>query len=222
MSPSDTTPSPELVARAIAKDADAVRAIVRAMGPVIQGRVAKALLRRRGRHARDVTQEIADFTQEIFLFLFDQDGKALCAWDPQRGPLGAFVALIADHHVYSAFRSGKKRPWSDDLDVLPEYELPEPEGPHPETRMASRQALETLLERLRAELSPKGFDLFVRLYVEEQPVEAISHDLAMTPEALYMWRSRLSKMARALMRELDGQAMSENSPLLRTSSMGQP
>lgn len=216
--------TPELVARAIAREPAAVRALVAAVGPVIHGRVAKALWKRRGARAagRDVSQEIEDLTQEVFVALFDDDAKALRAWDPDRGPLGGFVALLADHHVYSVFRSGKRRPWSDEVDVLPDPDAQAPEGKSPEARVASRQALDALLARLRAELSPKGFDLFVRLYVEEQPVEVVSRELGMTADALYAWRSRLGKLVRGYAAELEAERVSGSDAPMRTPSMEAP
>lgn len=211
------TDDQQLIERAIARDPDAVRALVRAVGPVIHGRVAKALVRRGGRtQGRDLSHEIEDLTQEIFLTLFADDGKALRAWDPARGPLGGFVALIADHHVFSVFRSAKRRPWSDDLDVLAEPDAQAPEAHSPELRVASRQALDALLARLRAELSPKGFDVFVRLYVDQMSVEVVSRDLDMTADALYAWRSRLAKLVRRLAAELDAPAVSDSRSAMRT------
>jgi len=200
-----------LVARAIAREADAVRTLVRALGPVVQGRVAKALFRRRGGGAqgRDVAQEVDDLSQEIFLSLFEHDARALRAWEPSRGPLGGLVALIADHHVHAVFRSGRRRPWSADLDVLPDPDAPEAATHGPEAKVASKEALDVLLSRLRAELSPKGFDVFVRLYVEEQSVESVAAELAMTTDALYAWRSRLSKLVKRLAAELDETPVSD-------------
>ncbi len=213
-----------LVGRAIAREPEAVRALVRALGPVVQGRVAKGLFRRRGgsSQGRDVAQEVEDLSQEIFLSLFENDARALRAWDPARGPLGGLVALIADHHVHSVFRSGKRRPWSADLDVLPEPDAPEAESRSPEAKVASAEALEVLLDRLRAELSPKGFDVFVRLYVEEHSIEAVAADLAMTADALYAWRSRLSKLAKRLARELDGAPVSDSAAERRISEREAP
>lgn len=223
-SASGGAPPQDLVVRAIARDPDAVRELVRLIGPVIHGRIAKALMRRRGAGARgrDVSQEIDDLTQEVFLALFENDAKALRAWAPERGPLGAFCALIADHHVYSVFRSGKRRPWSDDLDVLAEPDALEPDAKSPEARVASRQALDALLGRLRAELSPKGFDVFVRLYVEEQPIETVSRALGMSADALYAWRTRLSRLVRNLAAEIDGGPMSDSATSMRTSIVEGP
>lgn len=193
--------TPELVARAIARDAAAVRALVGALGPVIHGRIAKALYRRRA--GRDIQDELEDMTQEVFLHLFDDDAKVLRSWDAERSPLGAFVSLIADHHVFSKFRSRARRPWSNDIDELPEPDLHASDVHSPELRVSSRQALDAMLERLRAELSPKGFDVFVRLYVEEQSIERVSQDLGMSADALYAWRSRLSKLVRGFATDLD-------------------
>lgn len=214
-------PTADLVARAIARDPAAVRALVKSIGPVVHGRVAKALMRRRSTRdqRRDIAQEVQDLSQEVFLALFDDDARALRAWTPERGPLGGFVALIADHQVYSIFRSGRRRPWSDDIDVVAEPDATGSDAQNPETRVASKQALDNLLDRLRAELTPKGFDLFTRLYVEEQSVETVCADLGMTADAVYAWRSRLSKLVRGMAGEIGGGEMSESASDGRTSSV---
>jgi DNA-directed RNA polymerase specialized sigma24 family protein len=168
----------DLVHRAIARDPEAVRELVTSLAPVIQGRIAKALTRRPGPEGRDVEH----LAQEVFLALFDHGGRALRAWKPERGLLGAFVAQIADHQVASILRSGKRRPWTDDLDLLT--------AP---AATASHETLDALLDRLRADLSVRGFDLFTRLYVEERSVEAASAELGMSADAIDAWRSRLSK-----------------------------
>jgi RNA polymerase sigma-70 factor (ECF subfamily) len=214
-------PNADLVARAIARDPEAVRALVKSVGPVVHGRVAKALMRRRGARGqrRDIAQEIEDLAQEVFLALFDDDARALRAWDPQRGPLGGFVALLTDHQVFSIFRSGRRRPWSDDLDVVAEPDAPASDRNNPERRVASKQALDALLDRLRAELTPKGFDLFTRLYVEEQAVETVCADLGMTADAIYAWRSRLAKVVKTMASTMNSEEMSEATAPVRTSSV---
>jgi RNA polymerase sigma factor (sigma-70 family) len=188
-----------LVNRAVANEPDAVRALVRKLGPVVYGRVTKALARRRGTsHGRDVSQEVEDLAQEVFLALFEHDARVLRAWQPARSPLGAFVALIADHHVHATFRSGKRRPWSDALDSLEDADIYADDSIGAEARLASAQTLDWVIDSLRAELSPKGFDVFTRLYVQEQSVETVAQDLNMTVDALYAWRSRLNAVVRKL------------------------
>jgi len=196
--------TPALVERAIRREPDAVHELVRSIGPVIYGRVSKALLRRA--HGRNVAQEVDDLVQEVFVVLFDHDAKALRTWDPERGPLGGFVALLTDHHVFSAFRSSKRRPFSHDVDSLDEldaHESREAEAKSPEARVASQETLDTLLERLRTELSPKGFEIFVRLYVHDQAIDVAARELGMTVDALYVWRTRLSKLVKNLASEIE-------------------
>ena len=50
-------------------------------------------------------------TQAVFLSLFEDDGKALRAWDPDRGsPLESFVSLLAHRQVISTSVVGGHRP----------------------------------------------------------------------------------------------------------------
>ena len=50
----------------------------------------------RWRENKDAIQEVKDMTQAVFLSLFEDDGKALRAWDPTRGsPLESFVEEAA-------------------------------------------------------------------------------------------------------------------------------
>lgn len=62
-----------------------------------------------------------------------------------------------------------------------------------------------LVQRLREELTPKGFDLFSRLLVDDQPVEQACQELGMTRDAIYAWRSRLQRRVRELGAELAGE-----------------
>ena len=72
-----------LIQKALAGDPASVRALVDRLSPVISRRVAATLWRRPGK--RNVAQDVADMSQDVFLSLFQSDGKALRAWDPARG-----------------------------------------------------------------------------------------------------------------------------------------
>ncbi len=199
----DVTEHAALVRRAIAREPDAVRALVSLLRPTIQVRVARALMRsmRRGRSA---AQEIEDMVQEVFLALFDDDARRLRAWDPSR-PLEPFVAVVADHEVASILRSGRRRPWRDehdgelDVDTLAKHEG---HAGSPEAIVGTTELYDGILARLRAELSPKGLDLFRSLIVEEQAVEEVCAATGMTRDAVYAWRSRLLKLVKKLAIEL--------------------
>src|SRR5262245_1194983 len=98
---------------ALAGDEGAVRQLVDELGPVIQARVARALLRRAS--GRSVRQEVEDLTQEVFASLFEDDGRILRAWDETRGlSLKNFVGLVAGRQATSILRSGRTTPWRDD------------------------------------------------------------------------------------------------------------
>src|SRR5262245_51304251 len=108
--------TPEQVNAALGGDKGAIRALVAALSPVIQARVARALLRRRAASkARDIRQEVEDLTQEVFVALFADGGRTLREWSPSRGlSLLNFAGLVAEREVASIMRSGRRSPWTED------------------------------------------------------------------------------------------------------------
>lgn len=201
-------PSRAGVDRALAGDPQGVRAFVSATTPVVQARVARALLRRRKQAgARDVRQDVGDLTQEVFVALFENDGRVLRAWRPEKGlSLMNFVGLVAEREVASILRSGRRSPWTEEPTESDALEAAGEAAPAPapvDAHLVSRDFLERLLERLRASVTPKGLQIFRLLYVDERSVEEVCAELSMQPDAVYAWRSRLGKLARALAKELD-------------------
>ncbi|HEY2512473.1 MAG TPA: hypothetical protein VGI39_16515 [Polyangiaceae bacterium] len=199
----------ETLERVLAGDARARRAFVDLLAPVVQARVARALLRSNTgrRQGRDLRQHVEDFTQDVFASLFADDARALRAWDPGRGmSLKNFVGLIAEHQVASTLRSGRQNPWKEEpmLDTA----LTERVGAHDglEGALGSRELLDKLLDRLRAELTPRGLHLFQLLVVEERPVEDVCAATEMRPDAVYAWRSRLGKLVRRIASEITDSA----------------
>lgn len=190
--------------RALAGNEAAMRGLVQALTPVIQGRVARTLLRRapsaRGRNTR---QELEDLVQEVFAALLSHQGRALLAWDQARGlSFERFVAFLAEREVGMIMRTGKRNPWTEDPtldDTI--VRLGGSTASHEEV-VASRELLEQLGERLRERLSPKGRQFFQLLYIEDQSVDAVAQRTGTSPDALYAWRSRLSRLVRELRDEL--------------------
>jgi RNA polymerase sigma-70 factor (ECF subfamily) len=188
----------------LARDPKAMRAFIRESKIVVEARVARTLVRMGRRHGqRDARQEVADIAQEIFLHLFDDDSAVLRSWDPQRGlSLANFIGLVAERDAISILRSGRRSPWTEDpTDFATEAERPDVAAPSMHRALHSREVLLTIVDHLRAELSPRGFELFVRLYVDEATVEDVCAGFAMQPDAVYAWRSRLAKRVRALVEE---------------------
>lgn len=192
-----------LVEEAVKGDSAATRLLVRTLLPVIQVRVARVLVRRRGDPTRDIRVEVEDFSQEVFVSLFADEARLLRAWDPTRGlSLVNFCGLIAERETISRLRSGKRSPFTEtatDFDALEREAGPAPDA---ELRISSKEQLALLSDRLREELTPKGLELFYRLIVEEEAVESVCASTGMSADAVYAWRSRLGKLVRKIVAEL--------------------
>jgi RNA polymerase sigma factor (sigma-70 family) len=220
---SDVRSSAAAVSAALAGELKAVRALVGALSPVVQARVARGLLRSgaRSRLGIDLRQEVEDFTQEVFAALFADDGRVLREWDPERGlSLANYVGLVAEHQVASILRSRRRNPWTDE--PTDDADLVRAAGVATDTdrRLHSRELLAALHERLRAELTVRGLHLFQLLLVEERSVESVCAETKMTPDAVYAWRSRLGKLVRKLADEIVGPT--SDSPAAQRSPQGEP
>jgi DNA-directed RNA polymerase specialized sigma24 family protein len=214
----DHLPEPDdlrdLIQQALAGQPDSVRTLVERLSPVIAKRVAATLWQRRPKG--NIPQESADMIQEVFLSLFQTQGKALRAWDPARGmSLDSFVGLLAQHQVISLLRNGRTSAWreepteSEQMDTFP--------GPArtPDSIISSRDYLRHLLDRVRDNLSPRGLELFQRIIIDEEAVETLIADTGLTRDALYQWKSRLLRLVRTLSSEIDAPRMSEPAMALR-------
>lgn len=195
-----------LVRRALAGDRTALNPLVAALTPVVQARVARALLARRSRLAssRDLRQEVEDLSQEIFLALFSRDAHVLRGWQAERGlSIENFVGLVSERLVVSFLRSGKRNPWKEDGSLMEDLDAATGES-DPEEITASREQLHLLLDRLREELSPLGWRLFDLLFVREMSLPEVKAESGLSDDAVYAWRSRLRRLAQRLLTEMSG------------------
>jgi DNA-directed RNA polymerase specialized sigma24 family protein len=174
--------------------------------PAIEARIWAVLSRvPAGGAAHD---RVAEFAQEVFVVLFDEECRVLRSWDPDRGAnLRTFVGLVAERVVLGILRSGRRSAWREDPTFDPELERAAGTTPGPEAPVLDRDYLRRLLEAVQARLSPRGMELFVALYAEEQPVETVCAVHGMTPGAVYAWRNRF----KALLSELAAELSSEPS-----------
>lgn len=214
----DLRPGPELFPGALAGDPAATRGLVEVLTPVVHARVARALTRSGvGRkQGRDLRQGIEDFVQEVFTALFADRGRVLRSWDPARGmSLVNFVGLVTEHQVASILRSGRRSPWKEEATEGEAIDRAAGAVESSDRRIHSREVLAKLIDRLRAELSPRGFELFQLIVVEDRAVEAICQQTSMTADAVYAWRSRLGKLARKLLEEITADERRAERPLAR-------
>jgi RNA polymerase sigma-70 factor (ECF subfamily) len=180
--------------------------------PVIQARVARSLLKQARTNGGSIQQEVADFTQEVFVQLFTDGGRVLLAWDPERGmSLTSFVSLISQRHICSLLRT-PKNPWRFAAREPSAFEATAAEdGASPERVAASREELQLLLDALRRRLSPLGLEMFYRLYVHKESVEDIRNATGMSAESVYQWRRRLADAAQQTLQTLQRASTSTDS-----------
>jgi RNA polymerase sigma-70 factor (ECF subfamily) len=198
-------PAERHLAAALRGDPVARAALVRALAPIVQVRVYRMLAARGGAaRGREIRQEIEDLTQDAMVALFDGEARVLRGWDPARGrSLLNYVGLVVERLVSHHLRSRKRSPWTADPtdgDALV-HAAGATQG-H-EEHVASRETLDRVWHALKEELTPRGWELFRRLIVEEQPVEQVCADFAMQADAVYAWRSRFLKRARAILTDIE-------------------
>jgi RNA polymerase sigma-70 factor (ECF subfamily) len=187
----------EIIGRALGGDARSVRRVVDALTPIVQSKAAKALLRRSAAAGnRDVRQEVEDLTQAVFVSLFADDGRVLRQWDPARGRLDVFVGIVAERAVASILRTRRLNPWTEAPTLDDHLDHRPSPGVDAEEALSSHELLAATLHEVRARVSDRGRELFDLLLVDDHSVEDVAVLMDMTPDAVYAWRSRLSKLAR--------------------------
>lgn len=199
--------------RALDGDSAAMGTLVSRLTPIIQARVARCLVRHgRPESRRNLQDEVAELTQEVFVTLFARKRKVLKSWRADGGlSLNNFVGLVAERRALSILSSSRRSPWTEEPTEDLEAMLGTVEGP--EALVASRQILERVIGELEEELSPLGLRLFQQLIVEEEDIADIAAQSGMKRGALYMWRSRLAK----LIRQKAAALMLDSPPAGRTS-----
>ncbi len=201
--------APELVARELAGAADAQRHLITALTPMIQWNVAKMLRRWRTGPAasRNLHQEVEDLVQEVFLELFEDDGKTLARWDPERLPLEAYVGYIAKIRTAEVLRS-RRSPWRED--PSPGDDIPRPPVEHtPEDDALSHDQLRKVHLCLLAGFKPDDLELFELLFLRQSEPEAAASMVGKSLAAVYKWRSRLYERARLCREKLSRQSFSQ-------------
>jgi RNA polymerase sigma-70 factor (ECF subfamily) len=213
----DSEEAARLLELALAGERDALARLVSVLTPVIQARTARTLLTRRlaSGERRSIRSEVEDLCQEVLLGLFAQETRVLRSWQAERGlSLENFVGMVAERHVVSFLRSGRRNPWRETPGGEEDLEVAAAEV-DPEVATASREELRLVLGRLRAAVSPLGWRLFELLFIQELALPEVMAATGQSADAVYAWRSRLRKQAQLLLAEVSG-----NRPSRRTSVGG--
>lgn len=186
-----------LLEAALNGDGPAVRQLVDAMAPVVQARAARVLLKR---GTGNIRSDVEDLSQEVFVALFTKDAHTLRSWKPSGGlSFVNFVGLVAQRRAASIYR--KRGVLREDFDEE-RTDVSAHLLSSPECSVASRQMLVRLLESLEMSLSPRGYELFLRLYIRQESASEVCQGLGLTQNAVHQWRSRLGSAARQALSEL--------------------
>lgn len=201
-----------LLEAALGGNRRSLRELVDEMAPVVRARAARVLAKHPATNTRS---ELEDLCQEIFVGLFTKDAQTLRSWDPEKGlSFLNFVGLVAERRALTirAKRDYLNNASSEDPQSagVGAFALEEP--------VVSRQLLGRLLEDLEATLSPKGYEMFLRLYVNEENPSEIGRRLGLSQNAIHKWRSRLGSVARQALTELTEPGPKGSAPEIRSHS----
>lgn len=144
-------------------------------------------------------------TQEVFLALFEDDCRALRAWNPNGGrSIENFVRWFARHQCGSILRSGRRSPWSDTPVGADQMEQLLPASTDSERRVVDRELLSNVVDRMHGQLSARQMFLFQLLFVEDRTVDEVCAETGMKRNAVYQAKFRLREVAQDLVEKLAG------------------
>lgn len=179
-----------------------LNALVMYLMPVVQLRVGRVLAGAAGgSRRRNLREEVEDMAQEVFALLFEHDAKILRAWSPDRGlSLRNFVGMVARRKARAILGVRKRNPWYEEPIEDSVVERALPEAADAERRLAAKELLAKAMARLEAEQSERGRRLAELIFKDGLTNPEIVSATGLKTDAVYQWRSRLT---RALRKHID-------------------
>ncbi len=197
----------ELARLALDGDPAARRELGRRLLGAIQREVSFALVRFAAVGRRDARQDVLDQVQDVLVALFENGGKELRRWDPERGrSLESFVRLVARRRVSRTLSKRQGNPWSDDPTDPREFDGDD--DADLARRLEHRSQLGQLLGALHSKMGDRDHELFDLLFVQELGPEEVAQRVGLTRGAVNAWAYRIRKLARSLASALDDRASS--------------
>ncbi len=133
-----------------------------------------------------MTQKLADFE-----------------YDPGKGRFRAWLRRIVDNRVNSMFRRRRELPArTGDFDRPHERERPPDEAWE---QIWLEEHLKLCLRQVRVQVAPTTYDAFHRVAIDDWPVEKVCESLGMSPNQVYVAKSRVTRRLQDLMRDLLGE-----------------
>ncbi|MEO7735895.1 MAG: sigma-70 family RNA polymerase sigma factor, partial [Kofleriaceae bacterium] len=166
---------------------------------VVRPRIARVLAKRR----RGARHDVDDLVQQTMAALFAERGRALRAWQPERG-LGflGFVGLLAEREVGMTLRTRKRNPWTEEPTPADSLSSLGGATAHLARCIEARDELRRVLACLGDRLSAPGRRYLQWLVVEQRSVQTVARETGASPDALYAWRTRLFRLVREIRQEL--------------------
>ena len=189
-----------LVGRALAGQAEAARALVARLGPVIRARV----LRMTGGRPAPGGEDLDDLVAEVWSRLWEHGGQRLRAFDPARGKtLEGYVSLVAGQLVQSRARAAlaEKRGGGRAREPLEAAMDKGSAHPHPEEAALEAEDLSGLWAHLEAGLSARGRLVLRLVYVDALTVPEVAAALGVNAQVIYNWQHRIRSLAAEWERE---------------------
>jgi DNA-directed RNA polymerase specialized sigma24 family protein len=179
-------------------DTKALASVVESLTPILTARIRRMLARRQF-YGRDAHQEIPDLVQGVLLTLLEENARLLRLWDPARGlSLENFVGLLCERELASILRSGRRTPYRTSDEDIDEYDSLADDASTLDARLISQEMVIMILDQARASLSPLGLELLERVVIAQESPDAVAIHMKMSLDAVYAWRSRLTKLLRSI------------------------
>ncbi len=191
--------SAALVKRALDGDERARRELTRRLLPFVQARV-KAWFGMRGGRMVDA-RDADDMVQEIWLVLVQDKARLLRAFDPVRGKsLEGYVGMVCRRELWRRSTAAQRQKRGSgkagvNLELVPEISVAE--TPIDE-RVAQRDLLGTIRQRVETELSERGRLIFALLYEDGLSTKETADRLDVAVQVVYNWQHRIRKLARSV------------------------
>lgn len=192
--------TPSIIAQAIAGDQAALNLLLEAIDQAARPAIGAVLRQRRIYLVLDAKEEMDELLQEVFLKLWDDDGKRLRAWDPTRASFATYVGTIAENHAKDRYDRRREQLPANDDDQLE----PPPASEDPQERAARIDLYQKILIGMRAKLKNQKQTEMFRLIIElGLDVDEICQRTGMTDGAVYQWREFFRKLGGEVRKEIE-------------------
>jgi RNA polymerase sigma-70 factor (ECF subfamily) len=116
--------------------------------------------------------------------------------------LPAFAALLAKRETIQILRSRRTHPWTEDPTQIEDLDRAVESQMGPESITISRDMFKAVAAAVRERLSPRGAQVFDLAFLEGLPLDELCARTGMSADAIYTWKSRISRLVRELLIEL--------------------